>query len=131
MSFELELARAVDSAAMARRALDDLGDELPEDQLGDVRLLVSELVTNSLRHAELDETDAIQLSVTVTDATVHVEVTDPGRGFDPVEDVRSDPDRSPRWGFLLVETLADRWGVDRTAGTRVWFELDRPGAQAA
>ncbi len=131
MSFELELPRGLDSAAVARRALDGLFGKLPEDQLGDVRLMVSELVTNALRHAELGVADSIHLTVTVTAATVRVEVSDPGKGFDPVEDVPTDPDRSAGWGLFLVETLADRWGVDRSRGTCVWFELDRLDGQAA
>jgi hypothetical protein len=42
-----------------------------------------------------------------------------------VADKPTDPDRSSGWGLHLVETLADRWGIERQAGTRVWFELDR------
>jgi anti-sigma regulatory factor (Ser/Thr protein kinase) len=131
VNFELELPRGLGSAAVARRALDALDAKLPDDLLGDVRLMVSELVTNSLRHAELGDADAIRLAVGVSDATVRVEVSDPGKGFDPVEDVPTDPGRRTGWGLFLVETLADRWGVDRSRGTCVWFELDRVDAQAA
>lgn len=123
MTVELELPRGLDSAAVARHAVDGL-DGLPADQLGDVRLLVSELVTNALRHADLEEHHAIRLAVTVSDETVRVEVSDPGRGFEPT-DAPTDPERTAGWGLFLVETLADRWGVDAQGGTRVWFELDR------
>ncbi len=124
MTFDLELPRTLDSAAIARHALDGLDGRLPGDQLGDVRLLVSELVTNALRHAEMADQDAIRLSVTVTDAAVRVEVTDPGSGFDP-EPPPEDPYRAAGWGLFLVDTIADRWGVDHGRGTLVWFELDR------
>lgn len=130
MSFELELPRELDSAAAARRAVDGLADRLGEDQLGDVRLLVSELVTNSLRHAELGADDLIVLGVHVDDRRVRVEVTDPGRGFEVVEPA-ADPEVLEGWGLYFVATLADRWGVDQDHAddaTRVWFELDRPGA---
>jgi hypothetical protein len=55
---------------------------------------------------------------------VRVEVGDLGPGFDPGP---RDLDReSPSgWGLYLVDQLADRWGVTRAGGTRVWFEIDR------
>ena len=130
MRFELDLDAGLSSASLARDALDGLDGRLPGDQLGDVRLLVSELVTNALRHAELGEGDAIRLVVWVSDATVRVEVCDPGPGFG-AEDMPSDPDRASGWGLFLVQTLADRWGFERDGGTLVWFELDRLDTEAA
>jgi anti-sigma regulatory factor (Ser/Thr protein kinase) len=127
VTFDLELPRELDSAAAARHAVDQLADRLPEDQLGDVRLLVSELVTNSLRHAQLGDTDQIRLAVTVDEARVRVEVTDPGPGFAP-DGPADDPATAEGWGLYLVATLSDRWGVETGDGTRVWFELDRAGA---
>ena len=127
MRFDLELARELDSAAAARHAVDQLGERLPEDQLGDVRLLVSELVTNSLRHAELGPEDCIGLGVDVDGERVRVEVTDPGKGFE-FEGPADDPDTVEGWGLYLVATLSDRWGVvsgERDGSTSVWFELDR------
>jgi len=38
------------------------------------------------------------------------------------------PSRQSGWGLFLVDRMADRWGVDRSEGTRVWFELEREGA---
>ncbi len=124
MTFELELPRCLDSAAVARHALNGLEGRLPADQLGDVRLLVSELVTNAIRHAELGDEGAIRLLVTVADAAIRVEVRDDGHGFE-VQEAPTDPARSEGWGLFLVETLADRWGVERGDGGLVWFELDR------
>jgi len=128
VTFELELPRGLDSAAVARHALTGLEGRLPADQLGDVRLLVSELVTNAIRHAELAEGDAIRLVVTVADEHIRVEVRDDGAGFE-VEAPSADPERSSGWGLFLVETIADRWGVARGPGTLVWFELDRVEGQ--
>jgi anti-sigma regulatory factor (Ser/Thr protein kinase) len=129
VKYELELPRGLDSAAVARHALDGLDGRLPTDQLGDVRLLVSELVTNALRHADLAASDAIHLVVEVTDPSIRVEVSDPGQGFDPEPAADEDGAEPGRWGLYLVETLSDRWGVDRLTGlTRVWFELDRVDA---
>jgi anti-sigma regulatory factor (Ser/Thr protein kinase) len=126
VTFDLELPRELDSAAAARHAVDQLSDRLPDDQLGDVRLLVSELVTNSLRHAKLGDADRIRLAVDVNEARVRVEVSDPGPGFEP-ESPADDPETAEGWGLYLVSTLSDRWGVETGANTRVWFELDRAG----
>ena len=125
MTFEIALPRALESAATARQAVGELSDQLPEEVLGDVRLLVSELVTNALRHAGLGDNDRIELAVGVTDAAVRVEVTDHGRGFDP-QAIPTDPEVAEGWGLYLVATLSDRWGAESDEGaTRVWFELDR------
>ena len=126
MSLELELPRQLDSAAAARHAVDGLASTIGADVLGDVRLLVSELVTNSLRHAELGPEDKIVLGVDLEPAHVRVDVTDSGKGFE-FKGPSDDPDHVEGWGLYLVATLADRWGVDRDGGGahQVWFELDR------
>ena len=131
MTFQIELPRALESAATARQAVGELSDSLPEDVLGDVRLLVSELVTNALRHAGLTDDERIALEVGVTATAVRVEVTDHGRGFDPSA-VPSDPEVAEGWGLYLVATLSDRWGAESDEdSTRVWFELDRRIPEAA
>ena len=127
MSFSLDLPRELDSAAAARHEVDRLADRLGEDQLGDVRLLVSELVTNSLRHAQLAPEDSITLRVELRDHLIRVEVADPGQGFE-LDGHADDPDTVEGWGLYLVSTLSDRWGVERSAqgaANVVWFELDR------
>lgn len=128
MTFELELPRELESAAAARQAVGDLADHLPEDIVGDVRLLVSELVTNALRHAELSDEDRIALAVAVREDAVRVEVRDPGPGFEPPNEVGRDPEAGAGWGLYLLSTLSDRWGVTREGVTSVWFELDRSAA---
>jgi anti-sigma regulatory factor (Ser/Thr protein kinase) len=125
VTFQIDLPRELESAAAARQAVGELSDQLPEEVLGDVRLLVSELVTNALRHAGLGDEERIALAVKVNPTDVRVEVTDHGRGFDP-QTVPTDPEAAEGWGLYLVATLSDRWGVDSDGdATRVWFELDR------
>ena len=120
MTFEIELPRALESAATARQAVGELSESLPEEVLGDVRLLVSELVTNAVRHAG---GGAVRLVVAHGRGVLRVEVHDPGKGFE-VAAPPEDPLRSSGWGLVLVAELADRWGVDHSPGTRVWFEMD-------
>jgi serine/threonine-protein kinase RsbW len=119
-----ELAVTPEAAAEARHALDSLGDAVSGGRLRDVRLLVSELVTNAVRHANLNAGDVIGLVVEVADHALRVEVHDPGGGFVPTAP-SPDPARPSGWGLYLVAELADRWGVESDETTLVWFELDR------
>ena len=127
MRYEVDLALDPDSAAEARRALGEVSDHLSPRRLEDARLLVSELVTNAIRHAGLDADDVIRLVVVTGDRALRIEVCDPGTGFE-VAEPQPDPARPSGWGLYLVRELSDRWGVERNEETRVWFELDREAA---
>lgn len=132
MSRELsyELTGGPYAVTAARLALSEM-DELVEESLAfDVRLLVSELVTNSVRHAQIGPEDSIELRVQVGDQRVRVEVADHGPGFEPpVHDPSAEAARDSGWGLFFVTQLADSWGVDGADG-RVWFEIDRSEPQA-
>jgi anti-sigma regulatory factor (Ser/Thr protein kinase) len=125
---ERELAVSPEAASEARHALDGLNDDL-SGRMRDVRLLVSELVTNAVRHANLAKGDVIVLVIDLADDALRVEVHDPGGGFVPSAP-SPDPARPSGWGLYLVAELADRWGVDSDERTLVWFELDRRAAAA-
>jgi serine phosphatase RsbU (regulator of sigma subunit)/anti-sigma regulatory factor (Ser/Thr protein kinase) len=117
----LDLPPTAASASAAREALSPLGERLDNSQLETVRLLVTELITNSVKHGDPGD-DPVTVTVTLTNGVVRVEVIDGGPGFEPPP--RPDkPLESPSgWGLYLVDRLASRWGVD---GGGVWFELDR------
>ena len=129
MRLERELPVSPEAASAARHALDGFSDEVSDGRLRDVRLLVSELVTNAVRHANLDEDDVIGLVIELADHALRVEVHDPGGGFVPTAP-SPDPVRPSGWGLYLVAELSDRWGVDSDDKTLVWFELDRRAAAA-
>ena len=121
---DLKLRPTPGAVPDARRALEALDDEVSAQTLEDLRLLVSELVTNSVRHAGLGESQTIELKVKVLPQTVRVEVNDQGGGFEPAPRTAQSDDQSG-WGLYLVSRLSDRWGVTSDGVTRVWFELDR------
>src|SRR3954452_11905753 len=115
------------AAAAARRALGGLGELVSHRRLADIALLVSELVTNSVRHGGAGEDARRELAALREGQRLRVEVTDWGPGF--TRDARPSRPADPvgGWGLVLVERLADRWGVERDGdATVVWFELSMP-----
>lgn len=123
---DLDLVLRAESTSIpaARRAVERLAGGVEENLLGDLRLMVSEVVTNSIRHAGLGPDDPIQLRIKVDRARIRVEVHDDGPGFEPPGAPRTIYQESG-FGLYLVDQLASRWGVISDAGTTVWFELDR------
>ena len=122
---------AVPSAAGdARRAVAERG-LVDGEREPTLMLLVSELVTNSVRHAGMDEDERIHLRAAAREDCAYVEVCDTGR--DPARTPRvreTDPDalEPGGLGLQLVDAMADRWGVRRDDGeTCVWFELTHTG----
>jgi hypothetical protein len=120
---ELELELGPGAAAEARAAIEVLDGRTDPGVLDDLRLLLSELVTNSVRHAAAPRGTKIGLAVSLVGASVRAEVTDAGRGFEPTPRAASRLEAGG-WGLHLVDSLAARWGVDRGTPARVWFELD-------
>jgi anti-sigma regulatory factor (Ser/Thr protein kinase) len=98
MRLELHLERTPDSAAEARRALADVADQVSARRLEDARLLVSELVTNAIRHAGLSDSDRITLIFEVDEDLLRIEVCDPGPGFD-LSEPTPDPARPSGWAL--------------------------------
>jgi anti-sigma regulatory factor (Ser/Thr protein kinase) len=117
-----------DAPALARslvsRWLDGHGDAALQ---ADARLLVSELVTNSLSHAE--QPDGVPLHVSAAALNGHVRVAVEDHGHGPVRRRPPDP-RHGGFGLQLVELISTRWGVDHERGTNVWFELATRGRPA-
>ncbi len=111
-----------EAAAKARRALSKLRADVDPPLMETLRLLVTELVSNSVRHAYAD---TVVLKVLVGRTVVLTEVTDEGPGFDPADAAKPGTEDSG-WGLFLVERLAQRWGVaQKDDATKVWFELRR------
>ena len=101
----------------ARAALDDLAVDVPDDVRFDLRLLVTELVANAVRHSQADD---VRVRAHVEGDRVRVEVSDAGRGFEWGAPTGGEGGR----GLALVASLAQRWGLVFDGGTTAWFELD-------
>ncbi|HEU4974224.1 MAG TPA: ATP-binding protein [Baekduia sp.] len=120
-SLKVDIPRDTSAPANARRAVERFGAVLEPSVVPDVKLLVSELITNSVKYGREGCVQLILRSERPTH--VHVEVVDQGVGFVPT--ARARPKTEPGgWGLHLVESLTERWGV-REGSTHVWFEIDR------
>lgn len=104
----------LDAPRLSRSRLQRMKGKL-EPRYDDVVLIVSELVSNSVRHGSTEEID---IKVTSNDEWIRVEVKDSGPGFS-IDDPRGDG-----LGLAIVEKLADRWGMkDGQGAFTVWAEL--------
>jgi anti-sigma regulatory factor (Ser/Thr protein kinase) len=121
---DLRLTPDSEAVMAARHSLDWLEGDLPPEKLEDVRLVVSELVTNSVRHAGISPDEHILLAVVISNGSVRGRVCDPGPGFEKPSEPRPRTDLSGGWGLPIVESISDRWGVERNGCACVWFEIN-------
>lgn len=115
----LSLTREPQSVRAARVALDALGGSFPARRLHDAALCVTELVTNAIQHAS-SARGKLELTLALEGGLLRVEVADHGARFEPGPSKKGD---EGGWGLLIVERLADRWGVEPGERTVVWFEM--------
>ena len=115
------------AASEARHAFAAAEDSLSEEQRQPVLLMLTELVTNAVRHGEgAERPRGVAVKVVQSPAAVGAAVTNPGAGFEWHGRESDDLLEPGGYGLLLVDSMSSRWGIERSAGsTTVWFELDR------
>src|SRR5215467_10062302 len=108
--------------ALARLALSGLADivTLSDEMLADLKLALTEAVSNSVRHAYADGAGFVSIAYELNGDTLAVEVVDDGKGFDP--------DRPPPLegeeltegglGISIIRTIADEFELHSTPGVR-------------
>ena len=119
VDLSVDLPRTPEAPYLARRALDELDGRVEASVLPDVRLLVSELVTNSVKYGG---EGPVRLEVEARGDRLRAEIIDQGVGFTPVAR-NDDLDKVGGWGLHLVEQLTSKWGTHE-GSTHVWFEID-------
>jgi anti-sigma regulatory factor (Ser/Thr protein kinase) len=120
---DVEVAMDATAPGVARRIVSTcLAESVVPLTLEHARLIVSELVTNSLRHADLPDAATVRVSAAIAGGILRIEVEDGGSNGAVV---RRTPNRDHGGGFGLniIDALALRWGVKRGGGTVVWVEL--------
>jgi anti-sigma regulatory factor (Ser/Thr protein kinase) len=121
----LEISGGPVAAVTARELVTELvGETTPAEKMHDLLLLTTELVTNAVRHAEVDEGTTLKLEVAATRQARRVAVIDPGGATQPrLQEINVEAPGG--MGLFLVDQLSTRWGAEpeEGGGTRVWFEL--------
>jgi anti-sigma regulatory factor (Ser/Thr protein kinase) len=115
-----EVPNGPEAPARARRLLDRFESRIPEELMIDVRLVLSEIVTNSYKHAGNPPGSPIEVTVTDSHDRLRVEVIDRSI-FDPTPETPQEL-RSAKWGLYIVDHLADQWGRITEGG--IWAEFD-------
>jgi anti-sigma regulatory factor (Ser/Thr protein kinase) len=132
----------VDAAAAStarHRVMDALGHLLGEIEQSNLELMISELVTNCVRHAGMQEgTDRIRVHAAVAPDRLRIEVCDTGSGFQPgpprmrsFETPDGDLPANGGLGLVLLDRLAAAWGVAAEDEVCVWAEFEREDEELA
>jgi anti-sigma regulatory factor (Ser/Thr protein kinase) len=126
-AFEVVVASSPAAPRAARDAVSHwLTGHAGAQLLDDTLIVVSELVTNSVRHAGGRADDVIRVRAQAVNGWLQIEVEDAGRAGDVVRRPASRT-RAGGIGLNIVDELAARWGVSRDRGCRqVWAELANP-----
>jgi anti-sigma regulatory factor (Ser/Thr protein kinase) len=122
------VAAEPESVSHARERVVELaGPFVGATRIADLRLVISEVITNAVRHGGNGD---MLVAVTPKEGYLCVQVTDTGDGFAPRPRAFG-PDEDGGFGLFLVERLTRRWGLTReNRNTRVWFEFDFDSAAA-
>ncbi len=127
--FGLELPGGIEAGPAARQAVREHANGLPDAVQADILLLVTELVTNAVRHGGARPGAPLRLECRQAGDGLRFLVTDPGtellsNGGPPVRPAGSMNGEAFGWGLFFVEQLAERWGVRAApVGTCVWFDV--------
>ena len=121
-SVRLRVPARAEYIALARLALSGLADivALPEELLADLKLALTEAVSNSVRHAYADGAGFVSIAYELSRGALAIEVVDDGAGFDP--------DRPPLLegeeltegglGIAIIRTIADEFELHSRPGVR-------------
>ena len=119
-----QMSGSVSAPGLARRqVLRELDDAISPGLAIDVSLVVSELVTNSVRHTRVG-TGVIAVEILVLADVLRLTVTD-GGGETVPRLLERDPERPSGFGLFLVNALSSVWGVEHEpmGAVRVWCEI--------
>jgi anti-sigma regulatory factor (Ser/Thr protein kinase) len=101
-----------------------LEDRVAPHEVADATLAASELVANSVRHADVTANANVGVEILIFADRLRLCVVDSGASETP-RNVRRRPDEPGGLGLAIVERLSAAWGVARDARgvTRTWCDL--------
>lgn len=108
--------------ALARLALSGLADiiALPDEVVADLKLALTEAVSNSVRHAYADRGGFVSIAYELTGNALAVEVVDDGQGFDPERPpvLEGEELTEGGLGIAIIRTIADEFELHSSPGVR-------------
>ncbi len=121
-TIRLRVPARAEYVALARLALSGIADivALPDEQLADLKLALTEAVSNSVRHAYADEGGFVSIAYELSGAALAVEVVDDGRGFDPQRPPALEGEELTEGGLgiAIIRTIADEFELQSRPGAR-------------
>lgn len=134
-SIATRLPGGITAPSRARRWLlseleGQLDGQLTESRAADIAIVVSELVTNSVVHADVGPEQTLTVEWAIAPGRLRIIVTDPGAVTEP-ELLPPDHKTVGGCGLQIVDELSSAWGVerDRDGRTTVWSELPLDGVR--
>ncbi|HKD94800.1 MAG TPA: ATP-binding protein, partial [Gaiellaceae bacterium] len=121
-SVRLRVPARAEYIALARLALTGLADivALSDELLADLKLALTEAVSNSVRHAYADGAGFVSIAYELTGEALAVEVVDDGKGFDPERPPPLEGEELTEGGLgiAIIRTIADEFELNSQPGVR-------------
>jgi serine/threonine-protein kinase RsbW len=121
-SVRLSVPARAEYIALARLALSGLADivGLSEEQLADLKLALTEAVSNSVRHAYAGGAGLVSIAYELTGDALAVEVVDDGKGFDPERPAPLEGEELTEGGLgiAIIRTIVDEFELQSQPGVR-------------
>jgi serine/threonine-protein kinase RsbW len=118
----LRLPARAEYIALARLALGGLADivALPDELVADLKLALTEAVSNSVRHAYADGRGFVSIAYELSGDALAVEVVDDGDGFDPNRPPPLEGEELTEGGLgiAIIGTIADEFELQSRPGVR-------------
>ena len=118
----LRIPARAEYVALARLALSGLADiaALPEELVADLKLALTEAVSNSVRHAYGEGGGFVSVAYELGHDSLTVEVVDDGEGFDPARPPTLEGEELTEGGLgiAIIRTIADDFELDSQPGVR-------------
>ena len=118
----LRVPARAEYVALARLALSGLADiiALPDELLADLKLALTEAVSNSVRHAYAGGAGFVSIAYEVGGDALAVEVVDDGKGFDPERPPALEGEELTEGGLgiAIIRTIADEFELHSQPGAR-------------
>ena len=121
-SVRLRVPARAEYIALARLALAGLADivALSDELLADLKLALTEAVSNSVRHAYADGAGFVSIAYELSGDALTVEVVDDGQGFDPNRPPALEGEELTEGGLgiAIIRTIADEFELSSQPGVR-------------